>query len=92
VQRNIVGTRLAWRLPNSNAGGAMPEIDWDALRAEYDALNSRAGLRIAPERNDEMFRAFVALRDLLAVVHRPWSYADEPAFVAARLPPKGGDA
>jgi hypothetical protein len=70
----------------------MAELDQHLLRAQYDAMTSLAGLHIPADRDEEMFRAFVALRDLLSLVHKPWAYADEPAYVAARLPQTGEPA
>jgi hypothetical protein len=64
----------------------MTELDQTALRKEYEAMAARAGLTIPPERDGEMFRAFVFLRDLLSAVHRPWSYNEEPAYIAPRIP------
>jgi hypothetical protein len=55
--------------------------DDEMLRQEFALMTARAGLTIPPDRVQVMFEAFVALRDLLAHVHRPYAYAVEPAFI-----------
>ena len=58
-----------------------------ALRAEFDTLTARAGLSYPADRVDVMFDAFKQLRLVLAELHKPWAYTDEPAVIL-RLQPK----
>ena len=58
----------------------MPAPD-PLLRAEFDALTARAGLAIPPDRDQAMFESFLGQRRLLAMLHRPFAYTDEPVFI-----------
>ena len=57
--------------------------DDDALHREFALLTNRAGITIAAGREAVMFDAFLALRSLLADVHKPFAFTVEPAFIRA---------
>ena len=58
----------------------------ETLRQEFTSMAARAGITIAADREPAMFEAFKSLRELLALVHKPFSYANEPAYIAPGRP------
>lgn len=58
----------------------------EKLRQEFTSMAARAGITIAADREETMFEAFKSLRELLANLHKPFGYADEPAYIAPGRP------
>lgn len=53
----------------------------DQERAIYEGMLLAAGIIIPPERNDVMFEAFRAYRELASVLNVPLPYGAEPAAI-----------
>lgn len=58
-------------------------------RADYEASLRMAGIVVPTDRDQAMFDAFKVVREMMAELHRPWRYAEEPAFIQRPLPPTG---
>lgn len=60
------------------------------LRADYEASLRMAGIVVPGDRDQAMFDAFKVVRQMMAELHRPWRYDQEPAFIQRPVSREGG--
>jgi hypothetical protein len=58
-------------------------------RADYEASLRMAGIVVPADRDQAMFDAFTVVRQMMAELHRPWRYEEEPAFIQRPVAPEG---
>ncbi len=67
----------------------MPDTSDEDLRADYQASLRMAGIVVPADRDQAMFDAFKMAREMMAALHRPWRYDEEPAHIQRPVAPDG---
>lgn len=69
----------------------MPDNSGNDPRADYEATLRLAGIVVPGDRDPAMFDAFKIVRQMMAELHRPWRYDEEPAFIQRPVQQDGGE-